>query len=132
MRSCGIVLLLLMATSAAHAQKQSANWIKGTWEGTGYQIDDNSTWAIHFRASGKRFSIDYPSLNCGGRWRLVSISATRARFREILDHGQDKCTDKGSVLIQRLSRKQLMFLYSNPGTREVSASALLTRKVERE
>jgi hypothetical protein len=122
------VLLSLYLGSAVCAQTKSNTWIRGTWEGTGYQIDDQSTWTMLFTASGAKFSIDYQSLNCGGRWQLININAYRARFREKLDHGQDKCTDNGGVVIRRLSKSQLFFLYSNAGSREVTASAVLNRK----
>jgi len=124
----GVVLLTLLLSSAISAQTQSKIWIKGSWEGTGYQIDDQSTWTMLFTARGGRFSIDYPSLNCGGRWQLINLNAYRARFRERLDHGQDKCTDKGTVVIQRLSKKQIFFLYTIAGSREVTASAVLNRR----
>jgi hypothetical protein len=126
-RSFGLGLLLLLAGSVAWAQSKSNSWIRGTWEGTGYQTDDKSTWTMSLKA-GKRFAIDYPTLSCGGRWKLISINASRARFREILDHGQDKCADKGNVLIQRMNRNQIVFLYSNQGEKELTASAILNRK----
>jgi hypothetical protein len=127
-RSFGLCLLLLLACSAASAQSKSNSWIKGTWEGTGYQTDDQSTWAMVLKAVGKRFAIDYPTLSCGGRWKLMSINASRARFRERLDHGQDKFADNGNVLIQRLNRNQILFLYSNQGEKALTASAILNRK----
>lgn len=124
----GIVLLALLLSSAIFAQTKSNNWIKGTWEGTGYQIDDQSTWTMLFAARGGKFSIDYPALNCGGRWQLINLNAYRARFKERLDHGQDKCTDKGTVVIERLSRKQIFYLYAIAGRREITASGVLNRK----
>lgn len=128
LRSFGLCLLLLLACSVASAQSRSNSWIRGTWEGTGYQTDDKSTWEMVLKAGAKRFAIDYPSLSCGGRWQLISISAWRARFRERLDHGQDKCAVNGSVLVQRLNRNQILFLYSNQGEKELTASAILNRK----
>ena len=128
LRSLGLCLLLLWASPVASSQSKSNSWIRGTWEGTGYQTDDKSTWEMVVKAGGKRFAIDYPSLSCGGRWQLISISALRARFSERLDHGQDKCADHGIVLIQRLNRNQLLFLYSNQGEKELTASAILNRK----
>ena len=123
-------LLLLLATTAA-AQGKSKSWLRGSWEGTGYQTDENSTWPMQLSIKrlkrGRAFLIDYPSLSCGGRWRLLSMSGSKARFRELLDHGQDKCTDKGLVTIERI-RGQLIFLYSNQGSREIIASAVLNRK----
>lgn len=122
------VLLTLLLSSAISAQPKSKAWIKGSWEGTGYQIDNQSTWTMLFTARGRKFSIEYPPLNCGGRWQLITIDSYRARFKERLNHGQDKCTDNGNVVIQRLSKRQILFLYSNAGTREVTASAVLNRK----
>ncbi len=124
-------LLLLLASTAA-AQGKGKSWLRGSWEGTGYQTDDRSTWPMQLsikRIKGGRrtFSIDYPSLSCGGRWQLLSINGSKARFKELLDHGQDKCSDKGLVVIERI-RGQLIFLYSNRGSREITASAVLNRK----
>ena len=130
LRCCGLLLLFLAINFAAVAQKKSTSWIKGTWEGTGYQIDDKSSWEMVFTARGNRYSIDYPSLNCGGRWKLISISASRARFRELLTHGQDKCADRGRLLIQRINRQQILFLYSYSDARDISASAVLNRKTQ--
>jgi hypothetical protein len=130
-RSFGLCLLLLLACGVASAQSTSNSWIRGTWEGTGYQTDSESTWQMVlkvFKAGGKRFAIEYPSLSCGGRWQLISLNAWRARFRERLDHGQDKCADNGQVMIQRLNRNQILFVYSNQGEKELTASAILNRK----
>lgn len=124
----GTVLLTLLLSSSISAQTKSRTWIRGTWEGTGYQIDDQSTWTMLVNARGRGFSIEYPSLNCGGRWQLINLSSSRARFKERLDHGQDKCTNNGNVVIQRLSKRQILFLYTNAGSREVTASAVLKRK----
>jgi hypothetical protein len=126
------MLLFMLATTAA-AQGKSKFWLRGVWEGTGYQTDTNETWPMKLMItkakSGRRtFSIDYPSLNCGGRWKLLSINASKATFRERLDRGQDECTQNGRVVIQRVGRGQLLYLYSLHGTRELTASALLNRK----
>lgn len=127
-RTLGAAVLLLLLAASFSAQTKKTSWLKGTWEGTGYQTDDQTTWTMRVTARGRRVSIEYPSLNCGGRWQLISISGNRARFRERLDHGADKCTNNGNVTIQRLNRRQVFFLYSNAGTRAVTASAVLNRK----
>jgi hypothetical protein len=129
LKFCGAgVLFIFVAATSVSAQKKSSGWLSGTWEGVGYQNDDKTTWEMKLSARGGRYSIDYPSLSCGGRWKLISIDAARARFREILDRGQDKCADRGKVLIQRLSRRQILFLYSYKGDRDITASAVLYRK----
>jgi len=125
---CGQLLLLVSIAAAQHA---SSSWLRGSWEGTGYQTDENSTWTMKLRilkrkSGGRTFRIEYPSLNCGGRWIPVSLSASSGMFRELLDHGVDKCTDKGLVLIERKGT-QLVFLYRIRGSRQITASAVLNR-----
>jgi hypothetical protein len=116
------------------AQGKNKSWLRGSWEGTGYQTDSDgeSTWpmtlAIKRSKSGRRvFSIEYPSLGCGGRWKVLSSSGNKAKFREELNHGQDACANKGLVMIERIGG-QLIFLYTNQGSHEITASAVLNRK----
>jgi len=125
------MLLLLMATATLvcpQGRTSRRTWLNGTWEGKGYQIDTDETWAMRLTVKGNKYFIEYPSLNCEGRWRPVSINSWKARFREKLTRGVETCTDLGNVVIERLSRKQIAYRYSNRGTSEVTASAILNRK----
>ncbi len=81
------ICLIICLASVASAQTRAGAWLRGQWEGTGYQIDTNSTWTMSLKVRGRSYLIEYPSLNCGGRWRLVSINANRARFRERITAG---------------------------------------------
>jgi len=115
----------------AASQRKQRPWLRGIWEGTGYQTDDNSTWTMRLtvtRQNGQRvYAIDYPSLSCGGRWRLLDMSSSVARFREQISRGEEKCAQNGLVVLER-KRGQLIFLYSNEGTRAITATAVLNRK----
>ncbi|HYH87443.1 MAG TPA: hypothetical protein VEX60_18460 [Pyrinomonadaceae bacterium] len=122
------VCLLFALASAAFPQGRGRTWLRGTWEGTGYQIDDNSTWTMSLTASGRRYKIEYPSLNCGGEWRRLSIDSRRARFRERLNRGLDVCSNKGTVVVERLNATQVIFLYYRQGEKVVSSSAILDKK----
>ena len=127
--AAGLLLLATMASTVCAQSKASGNpWLNGTWEGTGYQIDTNETWTMRLVVAGKRYKIEYPSLKCTGRWSPISVGSWIARFRERITSGTEDCTDKGSVVIERLSRRQIAYRYSNPGTRDVIASAILNRK----
>jgi hypothetical protein len=81
-----VVVLLLMCGSAL---PNTSSWLRGTWEGSGYQTDDGSVWPLRLTIvrtrRGQRFLIDYPSLNCGGHWQLLTAKGSRATFREILN-----------------------------------------------
>jgi hypothetical protein len=127
--ACG--LLGLMSASLA-AQTTTKSWMLGTWEGTGYQTDVKSTWPMKLtvgrkRNSTPRYSIDYPSLRCGGEWRLLLMGTRTASFRERLSYGQNDCALNGDVVIEEIGKDQLLFLYRNEGERAVTASAILNR-----
>ncbi|HLL71939.1 MAG TPA: hypothetical protein VK363_10930 [Pyrinomonadaceae bacterium] len=125
------VLLMLCMSSIVYAQQGKGNraWLNGTWEGTGYQIDTDSTWTMRLTARrGGKYLIEYPSLNCGGRWRLVRINSKSAVFRESITSGQDACVDKGRVVIERLNGRQIAYRFSHRGATDISASAILNRK----
>lgn len=122
------LLALLLLTTIGTSQGKSGLWLRGAWEGTGYQTDTDSTWTMRLKAQGDKYSIEYPSLGCGGEWRLISIDATEARFREIITYGQEECANNGLVVIRRLNNRQVIFLYSNLNTEEVTASAILKKK----
>ena len=124
------LVLLLVTTSVVCGQSKSRNrsWLNGTWEGTGYQMDNNETWTMRLTVKGNRYRIEYPSLNCEGKWRPITINSSRARFREIITRGVAVCTDKGKVFVVRLSRRQIAYRYINHGETDVTASAILNRK----
>jgi hypothetical protein len=133
LRTLIVLALLVLTVSSATAQDKGKSWLRGNWEGSGYQTDTDSTWPMRLtirklKSHRRTFSIDYPSLNCGGRWKVLSSNRSRATFREQLDRGQDKCTDHGLVRIERVGHGQLIFLYSRQGRRDLTASALLSRK----
>ena len=121
------LVLLCCLTSVVSSQSKN-RWLNGAWEGTGYQTDNNETWTMQLTVRGHSYKIEYPSLKCGGRWIPLSINQSRARFIEKITLNLEACTNNGNVVIERLSRRQIAFRYSNPGNREVTASAILNRK----
>ena len=127
-RIVAIVCLFFSLTAVTFPQSRNRAWLYGSWEGTGYQMDTATTWTMNFRAQGKRFSIEYPSLNCRGTWKLISGNSRRAIFRERITTGREACVDKGLVVIERLNGKQIAYRFSYAGTTQVSASAILNRK----
>ena len=120
-------VLLVCLTSGVFSQSKN-RWLNGTWEGTGYQTDNNETWTMQLTVQGNRYKIEYPSLKCGGKWIPVSIDSARARFIEKITFGLADCVDNGNVVIERLSKRQIAYRFSNRGTREVTASAILNKK----
>ena len=123
-----IVLLLGTFATSSHGQNSDTRWLRGSWEGVGYQMDTESTWPMKLVRKENRYSVEYPSLNCSGRWRLLSASRNLVRFREEITVGREHCTDQGTVIVQRLSRRQIAYRYYIRGARDVTASAILNRK----
>ncbi len=124
-----VLLLVSIFTTVSPAQSSPTRWLRGTWEGVGYQIDTDSTWLMKLMRKENRYIIEYPSLNCSGRWRLLSANRNVARFREELTAGREQCTDGGTVILQRLSGRQIAYRYYIRGARDVTASAILNRKL---
>lgn len=128
------LLALLSLSAFAQTAKSKKHhrpiWMTGTWEGTGYQTDDKSTWTMLLRAHSGKYSISYPSLKCGGKWVVRRLKKNRVLFTELLSYGQEQCQNNGRVVIERLNNNQLMFIYRNPDDREATSSAILNRKSE--
>ncbi len=122
-----LILSTLILALSVSGQTATGNWMQGKWEGTGYQISDKSTWAMSLTVTGTTYSIDYPSLKCGGEWRIVSMNSETATFTERLTYGKENCQDDGNVVVERLSDSQLAFRWTFPGELEVDASAILNR-----
>jgi hypothetical protein len=124
-----VAFVFLIATTTVSQAQSKGTWLTGTWEGTGYQMDNNQTWTMSLRVRGSSFSIEYPSLNCSGVWRLLDMDSRGARFREKITVNVSECADGGTVTIERLNRRQIAFRYSYSDTRQISASAILNRKI---
>jgi hypothetical protein len=127
LKTAATFVLLCCMTSAASSQSKN-RWLNGTWEGTGYQTDNNETWTMKLTVRNNRYKIEYPSLKCGGRWIPLSIDGRRAAFIEKITFGLADCVDNGNVVIERLSVRQIAYRFSNRGTRTVTASAILNKK----
>lgn len=127
-RSLTLVAVILTFAAVGSAQSKAGSWLSGTWTGTGYQIDANETWTMKVTVKGKKYTIEYPSLNCSGRWLLISFGSRLAKLRERITNGVDKCIDRGTVTIQRLNRRQIEFRYQNHKQTLFSASGILNRE----
>ncbi|MDQ5846739.1 MAG: hypothetical protein M3539_15740 [Acidobacteriota bacterium] len=127
-KTVATILLLFAFCLVVYPQAKNGRWLNGTWEGTAYQMDINETWTMKLNARRNRYTIDYPSLKCGGRWKLQNINSWTATFREHLSYGQDECVDQGRVVIQRLGNGQIAYRFYNRGAGRVTASATLNRK----
>ncbi len=130
MKRCLTALLFVVLATGGVCGQTRGGWLRGEWSGTGYQIDDQSTWAMVLSFGRGRYTVEYPSLECAARWRLLRVSRTRAVFRETITKGAGKCAPRGRVVIERLNARQLGYRYSYQGSKEFVASAILNRRLQ--
>jgi hypothetical protein len=128
MRRCLTALLSVLLAAGGVCGQTRGGWLRGEWAGTAYQTDTPGTWemVLNFRRGG--YTAEYPSLECAGRWRLLSLTRTRAVFRETITRGAERCAPRGRVVIERLNARQLGYLYSYQGSKDYVASAILNRR----
>ncbi len=122
-----VAALLLLSAAVAVGQTGGAR-LRGEWEGTGYQSDSNDTWAMRLTVKGRVYAVEYPSLGCSGRWRLLSRSRARFVFRETITKGTEKCAPRGTFIVERLNPRQLGYWYSHDASKEFVASGILNRR----
>jgi hypothetical protein len=119
--------LLLTLSYTAHAEQTStANQFTGEWEGTGTQ-SDGSHWSIRVNSLPSGYFIEYPSLVCGGVWKLVKKNESSLVFKEMLIYGIERCVDHGEVVIHKLAEDKASYAWSNK-TNKITATGNLTRK----
>lgn len=103
--------LLSFSTSTNKSTNSDENWLVGEWKGIGYQIDDQQ-WEVQLTVlSAKKLKINYPSLNCHGKWKIVSKTDQVIYLTEILKKGDHHC-DKGvEIKLEYKSSNLIMATY---------------------
>lgn len=122
------MLLLVVLSAGACVGQTRGRWLRGEWAGTGFQTDSEHTWAMALKFRRGRYTARYPSLECEGRWRLLSLTSTRAIFRETITSGAERCANRGRIVIERLNARQLGYRFSYQGSKDYVASAILDRR----
>lgn len=106
-------------------------WIHGSWEGVGYQSPTNSAWKIelHCDTAKNNFSINYPSLECSGHWKLLESETNRIVLVEQITEGQDKCDNNVKVIVNYVDEQYISVSYFLPKYIDnVVAYSVLKRK----
>lgn len=119
-------VILLSACAANRPMHLSSGSFEGTWHGSGVQNHDTS-WTIKVTIIGNKYSIDYPSLGCGGKLTLLSSSSTKLEFKETLSYGRSNCTDNGKVGIYRIDSNSVQYRWNN-SSGKTGATGTLTRE----
>lgn len=100
-------------------------WMNGTWRGTAYQMNSNTTWSVVLTGYYNTYTIEYPSLSCKGALNLIRMETAKAEFNENILNGT--CVDNGRVVLEKINDTQISFKYSRPGVSTVTSSATLNK-----
>jgi len=124
-----LLLVIVLVSFNLSAQKKKSEWINGIWRGTGFQLNNSSSWSIRFTASThtKTYAIDYGTLGCSGKWELVSFEENRATFIEKITDGRDKCLDGSTIIIALVNENYVSYSCFSPGGKKLDACSTLER-----
>ena len=108
-----IFISILSLSNNISAQKGKDIWFSGEWRGTGFQLNNSSTWSIHFIAdtNKKVYEIKYGTLGCSGTWNLLSTNKHLAQFQEIITDGISKCITGNVIIITKIDKKHITVTY---------------------
>jgi len=73
--------------------------LRGTWVGSAYQYDIGETWGVKLISKKGKYTIEYPSLGCGGKWILTESNSDKMVFQEQINYGVETCNDGGIIII---------------------------------
>ncbi|MFD0991048.1 J domain-containing protein [Mariniflexile jejuense] len=119
------------STSVSDLNKK---WLKGELSGTIEQFDINEKWVMNLNVKKGRdifgseilsFKVDYPSLNCGGDWGIISQSDNKIEFREKIKYGNDVCIDSGKAVVEKKDNKIIISFYL-PNNNTLYAQGILS------
>lgn len=85
--------------------------LEGVWHGAGYQFNNNSSWTIKLTIIANKYSIDYPSLGCGGDLRLISVNDNEMQFSEHITYGKNICAHHGRTVITKTGDNSAKFTW---------------------
>jgi len=124
-----LLILVTLLSFNLNAQKKKTDWINGIWRGTGFQLNNSSSWSIRFEANSSTnvYKINYGSLSCGGIWELQKIEKNRAVFIEKITEGKDKCINGNTIIITFVTENYLSYTCFAPGSTKLDASATLEK-----
>jgi len=97
----------------------------GLWEGTGTQYDSNSSWSIRLTAVGGEYSIEYPSLGCGGTLTLLSNGPSKLELNESLSYGASRCVNNGKIVLEKTHENSVKFRWFYSNGREGASGTLV-------
>jgi len=104
------LLITFIFISTLFVSCSSTRQLNGQWNGIGYQID-GSQWEVDLTVKNKEIKIDYPTLNCGGEWRIAKKMDGEVEFKELILYGYNYCDQGVEVHAKKISKGEIEVKY---------------------
>lgn len=113
-------LLFLIATScfflsckSSKTTEATSTFFEGAWVGEAYQFDVDQDWSMRFNFNfpEKTYTVTYPSLNCGGKCKLIKSTPESLIFQEVIEYGKEACVNGGKIEIIKNEENKCTFFY---------------------
>jgi len=131
MKKVSLTLIILFSfITGSFAKGPTLHWLEGQWEGTGGDVSISFNWTItlSYKADDKSIKLTYPSHNCGGSLKILTIESGKATCMEDVNYGLGQCVSGLSVTINQESDGTITVKYYNVGTNILKSIAKLKRK----
>ena len=124
-----ILLFLVHSVSYAMANRPTLHWLEGIWAGTGGDVNSTFNWTIKLTYSADESFIHlvYPSHNCGGSLKIISIETGKAVCLEDVNYGLGSCSSGLKVLIHQEPDGSIILDYYLEGKTTMKSTATLKR-----
>jgi hypothetical protein len=129
MRTCVCILLSLAACFNCFAGRPTLHWLAGNWEGTGGDVNTSFNWTItlSYKENDESIVLTYPSHNCGGSLKIVTIETGKATCMEDVNYGLGQCNSGLKVLIKQETDGTISLAYYYVGNANIKSTARLRR-----
>lgn len=128
MRTKSLIFALLIALLGTSCS--STKWMQGSWAGTGDQTDGQK-WGIELTVnSDTDIQISYPSLSCGGTWKLMQKDKEAIQLKETISTGTMNCNQGVEIHASKLGdgKMKVLFYLRAYNAEKPVASAILSKK----
>jgi len=111
---------------------ENVTWqfLDGTWTGEAYQYDVNESWSIKLTCNTEsgHYLVEYPSLNCGGKFIPEQQQQQFLVFEEDITYGTDICLQGCLIILEKIN-DNLMGYFSYHGD---FSQPIATGKIQRQ
>lgn len=108
-----VIVFSLLLSCKSSQKGESSNYFDGTWVGEAYQFNVDQDWSMRFKIdrASRSYIVTYPSLNCGGKCKLISDTPNALILQEMLEYGEGTCVNGGKIEIIKYDENKCTFFY---------------------